>query len=235
RARPPALNGISLTILPGELMLVIGPSGAGKSTLLRSINGLVPHFYGGSVGGTVTVHGRNPIAEGPGSMSDLVGLVFQNPESQFVTEVVEDELAFAMENHNLPPTLMRKRIEEVLDQLSIAHLRRRRVSTLSGGERQRVAIGSVLTLQPKVLVLDEPTSQLDPQAAEEVLNVLHKLNQDLGLTIILSEHRLERVVQYADRICYLPQPGAAPRVGPPQEVLAGAQLAPPHHSTGASL
>jgi energy-coupling factor transporter ATP-binding protein EcfA2 len=140
------------------------------------------------------VVGHDPIRDEPRQMSQTVGFVFQDPEAQFVVDTVEAELVFAMENHNLPQAIMRKRVEEILDQLSIAHLRNRRISTLSGGEKQRVAIASVMTLQPQVLVLDEPTSQLDPQAAEEVLTALQKLNADLGLTIILSEHRLERVV-----------------------------------------
>lgn len=160
-------------------------------------------------------------------MSAVVGFVLQDPESQFVVDSVEDELAFAMENHNLDQTVMRKRVEEVLDQLNIAHLRHRKINTLSGGEKQRVAIGAVLTLQPSVLVLDEPTSQLDPQAAEEVLTTLQKLNSDMGLTIVLSEHRLERVVQYADRILYLPGNGEKPLIDTPQEVLRQVELAPP--------
>jgi energy-coupling factor transporter ATP-binding protein EcfA2 len=231
----PILCDISLSVARGEFLLVIGPSGVGKSTLLRCLNGLVPHFYGGTIGGTVRVGGRDPVAIGPRRMSDLVGFVFQDPEVQFVTRVVEDELAFAIENHNLPQAIMRKRVEEVLDQLSIAHLRQRRVETLSGGERQRVAIGSALTLQPQVLVLDEPTSQLDPQAAEEVLTTLQKLNEDLGLTVVISEHRLERVAQYADRICYLPSPGTAPLVGEPRSVLREADLAPPLVHLGRAL
>jgi energy-coupling factor transport system ATP-binding protein len=222
-----ALHSISLSVSAGEFLLVVGPSGAGKSTLLRCLNGLVPHFHGGTIQGQVRVAGRDPIAFGPRGMSDVVGFVFQDPEAQFVTQRVEDELAFAMENHNLPQITMRKRVEEVLDQLSIAHLRHRRVETLSGGERQRVAIGSVLTLHPSLLVLDEPTSQLDPQAAEEVLTTLQKLNEDLGLTIVISEHRLERVAQYADRVCYLPGRGEPPLVGDPRQVLAQAELAPP--------
>lgn len=229
------LDHVTLTITTGEFVLVIGPSGAGKSTLLRCLNGLVPHFHGGTIRGWVRVAGRDPIALGPRGMNDLVGFVFQDPEAQFVTERVEDELAFAMENHNFPQTTMRKRVEEVLDQLSIAHLRGRRVDTLSGGERQRVAIGSVLTLQPSVLVLDEPTSQLDPQAAEEVLTTLQKLNEDLGLTILISEHRLERVAQYADRVCYLPAPGRPLIAGDPRQVLAGAELAPPLVQLGQKL
>ncbi len=231
----PILQDVSLAIREGEFVLVVGASGAGKSTLLRCLNGLVPHFYGGTLQGTVRVAGRDPVQAGPAAMSRLVGFVFQNPEAQFVVDTVEAELAFAMENHGLPQAAMRKRIEEVLDQLGIAHLRERRISTLSGGEKQRVAIAAVLTLQPQVLVLDEPTSQLDPQAAEEVLTALQKLNADLGLTVILSEHRLERVIQYADRLIYLPGAGRAPLQGAPQEVLEQIDLVPPLVQLGKAL
>lgn len=223
----PVLRGVSLDIEEGELILVIGPSGSGKSTLLRCINGMVPHFYGGTFAGQVRVAGLNPVAEEPRGMAHVVGFVFQDPEAQFVVDTVEDEMAFAMENMGLSQTLMRKRIEEVLDQLSIAHLRQRRISSLSGGEKQRVAIASVLTLQPRVLVLDEPTSQLDPQAAEEVLTVLQKLNEDLGLTVVLSEHRLERVAQYADRILWVPGDGKRPLLDAPAAVLQQVELTPP--------
>ena len=209
----PALADFSAAIRPGEFVLVVGPSGSGKSTFLRSFNGLVPHFYGGRWAGRADILGRDPVALAPRGMADLVGFVFQDPEAQFVVDTVEDELAFAMENFALPPATMRKRVEEVLDQMAIAHLRDRRISTLSGGEKQRVAIAAVLALQPEVLVLDEPTSQLDPQAAEEVLVALRHLNEDLGLTVVLSEHRLERVVQYADRVLYLPALGAAAHPG----------------------
>ena len=232
---PPILHDVSLHIEEGEFVLVVGPSGAGKSTLLRCINGLVPHFYGGEIGGRVRVAGRDPVALQPRRMNDLVGFVFQDPESQAVVDVVEDELAFAMENQGLPRATMRTRVEEVLDQLNIAHLRRRRLSTLSGGERQRVAIAAVLTLHPQVLVLDEPTSQLDPQAAEEVLDALLKLNHDLGLTIVLAEHRLERVAQYADRILYLPGGGQPPLLDEPREVLRQVPLVPPLIELGRRL
>lgn len=147
-ALSPVLNHLNMSIEEGEFILVVGPSGAGKSTLLRCLNGLVPHFYGGRFGGQVQVFGNNPLEKEPREMSRVVGFVFQDPETQFVVDIVEGELAFAMENHNLPPLLMRKRVEEVLDQLNIAHLRNREVSTLSGGEKQRVAIASVLTLSP---------------------------------------------------------------------------------------
>ncbi len=234
-ARMPVLDDLHLEIREGDFVLVVGPSGSGKSTLLRCLNGLIPHFYGGEIGGTIRVAGRDPIRSRPRQMSSTVGFVFQDPESQFVMDTVESELAFGMENHNLPQTLMRKRVEEVLDQLNIADLRDRRISTLSGGEKQRVTIASVLTLQPQVLVLDEPTSQLDPQAAEEVLTVLRRLNLDLGLTIVLSEHRLERVVQYADRMVYLPAPGQTPIQGAPEEVLRQTDLVPPLVALGKAL
>jgi len=226
-SQTPVLSNLSLQVSEGEFLLVIGASGSGKSTLLRCLNGLVPHFHGGTLQGRISVAGCDPVAQGPRGMSSLVGFVLQDPENQFVVDSVEDELAFAMENHNVDQTVMRKRVEEVLDQLSIAHLRHRKINTLSGGEKQRVAIAAVLTLQPKVLVLDEPTSQLDPQAAEEVLTTLQKLNTDLALTIVLAEHRLERVVQYADRILYLPGNGAAPLIGSPEEVLTQVDILPP--------
>lgn len=223
----PALQDVSLQIEEGEFVLVVGVSGTGKSTLLRTLNGLVPHFSGGRIAGRVRVAGHDPIAEGPHAMSTVVGLVQQDPEAQFVVDTVEDELAFGMENQGLPQAVMRKRVEEVLDQLAIAHLRQRRISGLSAGEKQRVAIAAMLALQPRVLALDEPTSQLDPQSAEEVLTALRQLNHDLGLTIVLSEHRLERVVQYADRMIYLPALGAQPLQGRPEEILLQMPFAPP--------
>jgi energy-coupling factor transport system ATP-binding protein len=233
--KTPVFEELILSIPEGSFTLVVGPSGSGKSTLLRCLNGLVPHFTGGTMQGRTRVAGRDPVALGPRGMSDCVGFVFQDPESQFVVDRVEGELAFAMENMGLPELIMRRRIEEVLDQLNIAHLRDRSISTLSGGERQRVAIGAALTLQPEILALDEPTSQLDPQAAEEVLTHLHKLNQDLGLTIVLVEHRLERVLQYADQVLYLPGDSGSPTYGTPREVMAGAELAPPLVALGKAL
>ncbi len=226
-AARPALRDLSLAIYEGELMLVVGPSGSGKSTFLRCLNGLIPHFYGGKLSGRIDVAGHDPVAASPQGMAFVVGMVFQDPEAQFVTERVEDELAFGMENQALPPALMRKRVEEVLDQLTISHLRDRHISTLSGGEKQRVAIASVLTLHPEVLVLDEPTSQLDPQSAEEVLVAIRRLNEDLGLTVILAEHRLERVVQFVDRMLWLPGPDSQPLLDDPRAVLEQIPLAPP--------
>jgi energy-coupling factor transport system ATP-binding protein len=230
-AARPALQNVDLHISEGELVLVAGPSGAGKSTLLRCINGLVPHFYGGAWSGRALVAGRDTRDFEPRALADVVGFVFQDPEAQMVVDVVEDELVFGMENLGLDRRVMRRRVEEALDQLEIAQLRRRRLHTLSGGERQRVAIAAVLTMQPRVLVLDEPTSQLDPHAAEEVLTALQKLNADLGLTIVLSEHRLERVVQYVDRIVFChghsDEGASSVVVGTPQAILRTAPFAPP--------
>ena len=234
-AAAPALRDASLEIAPGQFTLVIGPSGSGKSTLLRCINGLVPHFSGGELSGRVLVDGRDTREHPPRELASVVGFVFQDPEAQFVTERVEDELAFALENAGVPPLTMRKRVEEVLDALGIASLRRRAVSSLSGGEQQRVAIAAALALQPKILVLDEPTSQLDPQSAEDVLSALVRLNADLGLTIVLAEHRLERVLQYADHLVFLPEAGAAPIAGDPRQVMEVVALTPPLVRLGKAL
>ena len=224
--REPMLRDVRLHIPEGELCLVAGRTGAGKSTLLRAINGLVPHFTGGTLHGTVTVHGRDTRTHPPRDLADVVGVVGQDPLAGFVTDTVEEELAYGMEQLALPATVMRKRVEETLDLLGIADLRDRPLRTLSGGQQQRVAIGAVLTSHPQVLVLDEPTSALDPTAGEDVLAAVTRLVHDLGVTVVMAEHRLERVVQYADRLLYLPGDGTVVD-GPPAAVLADVDLAPP--------
>ncbi|MGQ4485602.1 ABC transporter ATP-binding protein [Streptomyces sp. SAS_281] len=223
----PTLSGVDLTVPEGELVLLVGPSGVGKSTLLGAVSGLVPHFTGGTLTGRVTVDGRDTRTHKPRELADLVGTVGQDPLAHFVTDTVEDELAYGMESLGLAPDVMRRRVEETLDLLGLAGLRDRPIATLSGGQQQRVAIGSVLTPHPRVLVLDEPTSALDPAAAEEVLAVLQRLVHDLGTTVLMAEHRLERVVQYADRVVLLPSPGAAPVMGTPAEVMAVSPVHPP--------
>ncbi len=226
-ASRPALSDLSFELFPGEFVLLVGPSGAGKSTLLRCINGLVPHFSGGSLSGNIRVEDLDPVAATPQVMSRHVGFVFQDPEAQFVMDRVEDELAFALENAAMPPVEMRVRVEETLDLLDLAPLRDRALVTLSGGERQRVAIAAALALRPAILILDEPTSQLDPKSAEDVLTALVRLNQDLGLTIILAEHRLERVLPFVDSLLYLDDASGPARVGDPREVLPEVELGPP--------
>ncbi|MFJ6791493.1 ABC transporter ATP-binding protein [Streptomyces angustmyceticus] len=226
-AAAPTVQGIDLTVPEGELCLLVGPSGVGKSTVLNAVCGLVPHFTGGTLHGRVTVDGRDTRTHRPRELADVVGTVGQDPRAHFVTDTVEDELAYGMESLGLAPDVMRRRVEETLDLLGLAELRDRALSTLSGGQMQRVAIGSVLTAHPKVLVLDEPTSALDPAAAEEVLSVLQRLVHDLGTTVLLAEHRLERVVQYADQVILLPSPGAPPVIGSPAEVMAVSPVHPP--------
>ncbi|MER6392086.1 ATP-binding cassette domain-containing protein [Streptomyces sp. NPDC001523] len=231
-AAGPALRGADFVVPEGELTLLVGPSGVGKSTLLGAVCGLVPHFTGGRLSGRVTVAGRDTRTHKPRELADVVGTVGQDPMAHFVTDVVEDELAYGMESLGLPPAVMRRRVEETLDLLGLNELRDRPIATLSGGQRQRVAIGSVLTPHPRVLVLDEPTSALDPAAAEEVLAVLQRLVHDLGTTVLMAEHRLERVVQYADRVLLLPSPGAAPVMGSPAEIMAISPVYPPVISLG---
>ncbi|MFF3968894.1 ABC transporter ATP-binding protein [Streptomyces rubiginosohelvolus] len=223
----PTLSGVDITVPEGELVLLVGPSGVGKSTLLGTVPGLVPHFTGGLLSGRVTVDGRDTRTHKPRELADLVGTVGQDPLAHFVTDTVEDELAYGMESLGLAPDVMRRRVEETLDLLGLAELRDRPIATLSGGQQQRVAIGSVLTPHPKVLVLDEPTSALDPAAAEEVLAVLQRLVHDLGTTVLMAEHRLERVVQYADQVILLPAQGAPPVMGPPAEIMKVSPVRPP--------
>ncbi|TMD82626.1 MAG: energy-coupling factor ABC transporter ATP-binding protein [Chloroflexi bacterium] len=196
----PALDGITAAVEPGQVILLRGASGSGKSTLLRCLNGLVPHSTGGDYSGRVTVCGLDTRMHPPRELGARIGFVFQHPDSQFVLEDVEAELAFGLENLGLERGLMRKRIEETIDQVGISALRHRRIATLSGGERQRVAIAAALATHPSALVLDEPTSQLDPQAAEDVLQVVLRLVAELGMTTVIAEHRVERIAPFVDRI-----------------------------------
>ncbi|MDQ1618757.1 MAG: energy-coupling factor transport system ATP-binding protein [Actinomycetota bacterium] len=223
----PVLSHVQLDVPEGELCLVVGRTGSGKSTLLKAVNGLVPHFTGGLLSGRVTVAGRDTRNHPPRDLADVVGYVGQDPLATFVTDVVEEELAYGMESQGLAGDVMRRRVEEVLDVLGMAAVRNRPLVSLSAGQQQRVAIGSVLAAHPRILVLDEPTSALDPSAAEEVLALLQRLVHDLGLTVLMAEHRLERVVQYADRVVLLPGNGRPLVVGEPRVVLADAPVAPP--------
>ncbi len=221
----PILCDVNLHIPPGSLTLVTGPSGAGKSTLLRCINGLVPHFSGGFIQGKIEVAGLDPVRASPQQISKCVGFVFQDPESQFVFDCVEDEIAFALENAAVPRAEMQARIAEVLDLLGLTQLRSRMLDSLSGGEQQRVSIAAALALRPSILVLDEPTSQLDPEAAEDVLQALERLQRVQGLTVVLAEHRLERILPFADLLVHVENRTVT--AGPARQVLAQISLNPP--------
>lgn len=220
------IEEVSFNVNEGEFVLLMGHTGAGKSSVLRLINGLVPHHTGGILSGEITVAGRSTRSLKPGELADIVGVVGQNPSNGFVSDVVEDEIAFSLETLGIAPDVMRKRVEEVLDLLALAPLRRRNISELSGGEQQRVAIAAALVTNPKVLLLDEPTSALDPIAAEEVLSILHRLVHDLGLTIVVSEHRLERVIQFVDRIILINGDGTL-NLGSAAAILRDSSIAPP--------
>ena len=220
------IEDLSFQIDEGEMVLVMGHTGSGKSSLLRLINGLVPHHTGGILGGEIIVDGQSTRLTKPGQLAGIVGIVGQNPIESFVTDIVEDELAFGMESLNFPEDVMRKRIEEALDQVGLAPLRSRTIATLSGGEQQRLAIACALVMHPKILVLDEPTSALDPVASEEILAILHRLVHDLSVTVVLAEHRLERVIGYVDRILLIEGDGKS-SIGTPSDILKLTDLVPP--------
>jgi energy-coupling factor transport system ATP-binding protein len=225
-AAAPVLREVNLRVEEGELCLVVGHTGSGKSTLLAAVNGLVPYFTGGTLAGRVVVGGRDTARCRPRELADVVGVVGQDPLAGFVTDTVEEELAYTMEQLAIDPAAMRTRLEETLDLLGIAGLRHRALRTLSGGQQQRVAIGAALTAHPRILVLDEPTSALDPVSAEDVLAAITRLVHDLGVTVLLAEHRLERVLPYADRVVYLPGDGSV-TAGDPAQIMADAGIFPP--------
>jgi energy-coupling factor transport system ATP-binding protein len=208
-AEQPALSGIDWSVEDGEFAVVSGPSGGGKSTLLKCLNGLIPHLSGGQFGGSVLVDGHDTARYGPRTLSRVAGFVFQDPDAQAVAASVEEEIAFSMEQLGVAPLIMRKRVEEMLDLLGVAGLRTRPVTTLSGGERQRVAIASAMALHPRLIVLDEPMSQLDPWGADDVVGALDRLNSDLNVTVVIAEHRLDRLLPLLDSLTWIDSGGIA--------------------------
>lgn len=226
---PASANDVLRTVnwdtMEGSVNLLVGPSGSGKSTLLHCLNGLIPHFHGGHFGGDATVLGNNTRGTAPRDLAASVGTIFQDPESQFVTDSVEDEIVFTMENLGFGRQTMRLRLEETLDLLGIHHLRQRSISALSGGERQRVALAASLASRPRLLVLDEPTSQLDPLAAHDILTAVERLNLDFGMTVVIAEHRLDRVLPFAENILTVGNGGLTS--GSTQEMLPTLDDVPP--------
>jgi energy-coupling factor transporter ATPase len=215
----PSISDVSIKIEKGEFTLITGPSGCGKTTLCRCFNGLIPHFYQGELKGEITVAGldvlKNPIYE----MAKRVGLVFQNPENQLFALSVEKDVAFGLENLGVPREEMRKRVDWALNLTGIYDLRERAPHELSGGQQQRVAIASILAMQPQIMVLDEPTSFLDPLSAKKIFEVIYELNKRLGITVVLVEHRLDLTARYADHIIVMDD-GKVVLDGEPREILS---------------
>lgn len=222
-ASHPALKGVTMAVAAGEFVLLAGPSGSGKSTLLRAVAGLVPNFHGGKVSGRVRLAGRDIWQATPDQAARLAGMVFQDPESQLVTPVVEAEIAFGLQNLGLGRELVARRVAEMLHFFALDPLRQAPVSQLSGGEKQKVALAAALAPYPLVLLADEPTSQLDPVAAEEILQLLKRINEENGMTVLLVEQRLERCLHMADRVVLMRE-GTISLDGRPAEVLANAQV-----------
>jgi energy-coupling factor transport system ATP-binding protein len=212
----PALRDVTLNIDPAEVILVVGGSGSGKSTLLRALNGLVPHFHGGTFAGRVLVDEYDTRTARPHDLARRVGLVFQDPESQAVMTTVEREIAFGLENLGVESAAITRLVEEALISLGLSRLRHASLAELSGGELQKVALAAVIAVQPHLLLLDEPTSQLDPVSSEELLAAVRRLSEDTGATIVLAEHRVERCLHLATRVLYM-ENGSIAVDAPPQE------------------
>jgi len=217
-ATTPSIQDVSVTINKGDFVILTGPSGCGKTTLCRTFNGLVPHFYNGTLEGEITVAGLKVADHKIHELARHVGLVFQNPENQLFALSVEKDVAFGLENSAMPRDEMRKRVDWALQMAGISELSERPPHELSGGQQQRVAIASVLSMQPDIMVLDEPTSFLDPVGAEKIFEVIDDLNKKLGITIILVEHRLDLAAKYANKVIVMNE-GTVALTGTPREIF----------------
>jgi energy-coupling factor transporter ATP-binding protein EcfA2 len=217
-----AVVDFDMTVGEGEIVVLAGPSGCGKSTLLRALNGLIPHMYTGEYSGEVSVSGRSVKDSSMRELAQTVGFLFQNPENQIFMFTVERDVAFGLENLGIPRPEMRKRVDEAIGLLGIENLSLRAPHELSDGQKQRVALAGVLAMRPKLIILDEPTSLLDPKTAMELVDLVGKLRKELGTTFVVVEHRLDLLVKVADRIVVMNQ-GAKVLDGTPREVLFGAE------------
>jgi energy-coupling factor transporter ATPase len=217
-ATTPSIKNVSIKINKGDFVILTGPSGCGKTTLCRCFNGLVPHFYNGTLEGKITVAGLDVYEHKIHELAQHVGLVFQNPENQLFALSVEKDVAFGLENFAMPREEMRTRVDWALQKAGISELTERPPHELSGGQQQRVAIASVLAMQPDIIILDEPTSFLDPLGAEKIFEVISQLNKELGITIILVEHRLDLAAKYANRVLVMNN-GEIALTGTPREIF----------------
>ena len=222
-SQKPALQGIDLEIREGEIAVLAGPSGCGKSTLLRAVNGLIPHMYPGDYKGSVTVCGLKVAQTSMSMLAQNVGLLFQNPENQIFMFSVERDVAFGLQNLSVTREEMRLRVDEAMRLLGITDLAHRAPHELSDGQKQRAALAGVIAMRPKVIILDEPTSLLDPKTALEVVALIDKLNRELGITFIVVEHRLELLIPIADRLVVM-DGGSKVMDGPPEYVLADSRV-----------
>jgi energy-coupling factor transport system ATP-binding protein len=233
RAEARALDDVFLALAPGEFVLLAGRSASGKSTLLKAACGLVPHFHGGEISGSVTVAGVDAIRSGPGELAAVAGYVAQDPETQIVSTTVAAEIELPLELRGDAPTDRARAVEEVALALAIPHLLDRAVDTLSGGELQRVSLAAALVTRPSLILLDEPTSQLDPVAGDELIWLLRRLNEEWGVAVLLAEHRLERCLAAADRVVAMDS-GRIAFDGSPTDFLAWSQTADPALQTPAA-
>jgi energy-coupling factor transporter ATPase len=217
-AAKPSIVDVSLKVEKGEFVLITGPSGCGKTTLCRCFNGLVPHFYQGDLKGEITVAGEDVLKHHTYEMAKHVGLVFQNPENQLFALSVEKDVAFGLENNGVPREEIRKKVDWALNQTGIYDLRERSPHEISGGQQQRVAIAAVLAMEPEIIVLDEPTSFLDPLSAEKIFDVIYDLNRKQGITVILVEHRLDLTAKYTNHLIVMDE-GKVRFEGNPREIF----------------
>ncbi len=218
-SKEPALDNINLRINEGEFVGIIGPTGAGKSTLTMCLNGVIPHFQNGDFYGEVRVDGKDTVENSCASLAYSVGSVFQDPESQIVSSIVEEEIAFGLENLNTPRPQMLSRVKDSLDMAGIPNLIHSSTAQLSGGQKQRVAIAAAIALRPKILVLDEPTSELDPQGSLDIFNTLKMLNKEYNITVIVVEQKIQLLTEYCSRLVVMDK-GKAILDGPVRSILA---------------
>lgn len=216
-AEIPSMENIDLTIEKGEFVILTGPSGCGKTTFCRCLNGLIPNFYSGNLEGDLEVDGISAKGKSTAELATHVGFVFQNPENQLFSLSVERDVGFGLENLGVPREEAIERVQWAMESTGITSLRNKAPYELSGGQQQRAAIAGVLAMRPSVLVLDEPTSFLDPKSAKEIVGVIAKLNRELNLTTLLVEHRLDIVSRYANRVIVMDK-GRVALDGPPSEV-----------------
>jgi len=218
-ASKPSILDVSFKVEKGEFVLITGPSGCGKTTLCRCFNGLIPHFYQGELKGEISVANTDPLKCHTYEMAKHVGLVFQNPENQLFALSVEKDVAFGLENVGVSREEIRKKVDYALNLTGIYDLRERSPHEISGGQQQRVAIASVLAMEPEIIVLDEPTSFLDPLSAEKIFEVINDLNKKQGITVILVEHRLDLTAKYANHLIVMDE-GKIRFEGNPKEILS---------------